>query len=188
MGEMFICGEHAMEKKLDKKIKWILGLFTVFFFTLAITPISMAEDDICKNLTGTWYGTYVDTAKLFYEGGPWAMIMYLDYANGRFVGHVISTESVPPKISHIWGECSKGQLSNIYFLRSPQDCGVPSHGTLLSNNRINIQFSWKNPTGTGSTVFDIDLLRANDRYGQKTPSFLDAYMHGKNIIINKSCL
>ncbi len=163
------------------------SLLSIFILLLSVNAKAVAVNDSCNNLTGTWYGTYTDAGKLFYEGGPWAVILDLHYQNGRFIGNVIGTQTIPPKSKYVWGECHQGQLTNIYFLDAPGACSPPSKGHLLQAQEMTINYDWENPNGMGSTSFNMHLTHTNNNVPSIKVGFLNDFLMGKNITVKNTC-
>lgn len=166
-------------------MKYLFLLFVIFFGANSLAQENLPSSNSCEQLTGTWYGTYYDEGKLFYNGGPWAIIMNINAKGQRFAGHVISTENIPPKNSFILGSCSGDKLTSIYFLNSLNSCASASEGQITSQ-QMDIKYQWQNPAGMGSTVFALHLQKAGAENELTLPNFVQAYLDGKSIAI-KPC-
>lgn len=106
---------------------------------LALSLLIMAlstsafANNLCKDLTGTWSGTYSDPTQLF-PSGNFPISLQLKYEKGNVYGYTLpANDSKAGSFGANQGayffiaKCSNNNLSAIYFVKNQQQvCGDPT--------------------------------------------------------------
>lgn len=112
--------------------KLLLGIITLLMSTSLF-----AANDFCKDLSGTWSGTYNDPTQLF-AAGNFPIALQLEYSKGRVYGYTLpANDSAGGRFGAntgeylLFGQCTHNKLSQLYFIKNtPQVCGDQSKQTL----------------------------------------------------------
>ena len=103
---------------------------------LALSTSVFASNDLCKNLTGTWTGTYSDPSNLF-PSGNFPISLQLQFKKGNVYGYTLpANDSGAGSFGASKGayfftaKCTKNTLSNIYFVNQSSACGDPATSNL----------------------------------------------------------
>jgi hypothetical protein len=121
--------------------KLMLGLSILAFSTSLF-----ADNDLCKNLTGTWMGIYNDPSNLF-AAGNFPVSLQLQYEKGKVYGYTLPANDSgagsfgASKGNYLFiAHCKKNSLSQVYFVKNASGvCGDPSKQKLNLANKVNLE-------------------------------------------------